>query len=168
MIGVAHRRPTQGWFLRYDAAGLPRWWWYRAVRQVLGQGGRFALVGVLATAVHYATIVLLVDGLHSMGPTPATVIGSMLGIATAYLGNYLYVFRVRDGRHATYASRFAMVYLAVMALHAGLMHLMADRLGLAYTIGFVAATICSAITTFLGNRCLVFTGGLAAREVRAD
>ena len=128
------------------------------MRLLLGQVSRFAVVGVAATAVHYLVIVLLVDGLAWTGPTPATVVGSVFGIATAYLGNALFVFAAIERRHAVHAPRFVVVYLTVMAIHAGMMYLFADLLGLPYTLGFVVATGFSALTTFLANRYLVFTG----------
>jgi putative flippase GtrA len=73
------------------------------MRQLIDQGGRFVLIGLLSTLVHYLVIVALVDGLHWLPPTPSTVAGSVLGIAIAYLGNYHYVFMPDDRRHTVYA-----------------------------------------------------------------
>jgi len=126
------------------------------VQFLFNQVSRFAAVGVVATLVHYLVIVLLVDLLHWVGPTPATVAGSVFGIATAYFGNAHFVFEIEERRHAVYVPRFVVIYLSVMAIHAGMMYLFADRMGLQYTVGFVVATAFSAITTFLANRYLVF------------
>ncbi|MES9967875.1 MAG: GtrA family protein [Sedimenticola sp.] len=127
------------------------------MRQLISRGSRFALVGILATLVHYLVIVMLVDLLGWMGPTPATVVGSIFGIATAYAGNYLYVFGLSDRKHDHYAPRFVFTYLSVMAIHAGMMYLFADILGLRYEYGFVVATLFSATTTFIANH-FVFRG----------
>lgn len=129
------------------------------MRSLMLLGGRFVVTGLLATLVHYLCIVLLVDVASAMSPTAATVIGAMAGIATAYLGNYHFVFRVTDRRHGQYATRFAAVYASVMAIHAGVMFLFTERLGIAYEYGFVVATVLSATTTFLANRYLVFADG---------
>jgi len=128
------------------------------MRELLGQGARFALVGIAATLVHFLVIVVLVDLLGWLAPTPATVVGSAFGILTAYLGNYGFVFRLDDGRHHRYAPRFAATYLSVMAIHAGMMYLFVDVLHLRYEYGFLVATAFSATTTFIANRLVVFSG----------
>ncbi|WP_172838811.1 GtrA family protein [Solemya velesiana gill symbiont] len=113
-------------------------------------------VGIAATLVHYLVIVLLLDLLEWATPTPATVVGSVFGIATAYMGNYLYVFGLSDRNHDHYAPRFIATYLTVMAIHAGMMYLFVDILNLRYEYGFVVATIFSATTTFIANHLVVF------------
>ena len=113
------------------------------------------MVGVVATLVHYLAILALVDVLGWLRPTPATVIGSALGIATSYLGNHRAVFNVR-GAHHRYGPRFVFVYLTVMGIHASLMFVSTEVWALAYEWGFVGATVLSAATTFVANRYLVF------------
>ena len=126
------------------------------MRDLISQGGRFALIGVIATLVHFVVIVLLVEILGLLTPTPSTVIGSIFGITVAYLGNYWFVFRLDDQRHDLYAPRFVVTYLGVMAIHAGMMYLFVDVLYLKYAYGFIVATVFSATTTFLANRLVVF------------
>ena len=98
---------------------------------LLRQGGTFAVVGVVATLVHYLAILALVDVLGWLRPTPATVIGSALGIATSYLGNHRAVFNVR-GAHHRYGPRFVFVYLTVMGIHASLMFVSTEVIPLAH------------------------------------
>jgi putative flippase GtrA len=126
------------------------------MHQLAAQSSRFIIVGITATLVHYLIIVLLVDMFDLMSPTPATVVGSIFGILTAYIGNYTFVFSISDSRHGHYAPRFVTTYLAVMSIHAGMMFLFVDILSLRYEYGFVVATFLSATTTFLANRFLVF------------
>jgi putative flippase GtrA len=126
------------------------------MRELLGKGARFVLVGLVATLVHYLVILCLVDLLNLLDPTPATVVGSVFGIATAYVGNYHYVFGVDDNRHDHYVPRFVITYLIVMTIHASVMYLFVELLLLPYELGFITATALSAITTFAANNLVVF------------
>ncbi len=125
------------------------------MRQLMRQSSAFLVVGAIATLVHYLIIVVLVDLLSIMRPTPATAVGSVVGIAVAYVGNQRLVFQA-DGAHRIYVPKFVATYLSVMAIHAGLMYLFTEQWGLAYEWGFITATIVSATTTFFANRLVVF------------
>ena len=127
------------------------------MRELLGKGARFVLVGLVATLVHYLVILCLVDLLSLLEPTPATVVGSVFGIATAYVGNYHYVFGVDDKRHHHYVPRFVITYLIVMSIHASVMYLFVEILLLPYELGFITATALSAMTTFVANNLIVFS-----------
>ena len=129
------------------------------MHELLGKGTRFVLVGIIATLVHYLVILCLVDLLSLLEPTPATVVGSVFGIATAYIGNYHYVFGVDDKRHHHYLPRFVITYLIVMIIHASVMYLFAEILLLPYELGFITATALSAMTTFMANNLIVFGSG---------
>jgi putative flippase GtrA len=122
---------------------------------VLRQAGAFVVVGALATVVHYVTIVVLVDFLAWTSATVATVVGSVFGITTSYLGNHAFVFRA-TGNHLRFALRFALLYASIMALHGCLMYVCTEVLDAAYAWGFAAATVVSAVSTFSANRYLVF------------
>lgn len=126
------------------------------MHSLIAQTQRFIIIGVLATLSHYLVILLLVDIFKWLNPTAATLVGSMVGILTAYIGNYHFVFRVSDDRHAHYAPKFIATYAIVMAIHTGVMYLFVDLWQLRYEYGFVVATLFSATTTFLANRFIVF------------
>jgi putative flippase GtrA len=120
-------------------------------------------VGVVATLVHYATLVILVDVLAIASATVATVVGSVVGIATSYVGNHSLVFRA-NADHLRFAPRFGLLYGLVMGLHGGLMYLCTEVFEAAYAWGFVAATALSSATTFLANRYFVFVPRRIARR----
>lgn len=61
-----------------------------------GLFGRYALIGLWATAVHYSVLVALVE-LWLTNPGPAAAAGAGSGALAAYIGN----------RHLTFASRTA-------------------------------------------------------------
>lgn len=116
---------------------------------------RFAVIGVVATMVHYATLMALlkVAGVPSAGV--ANGLASVAGIATSYLGNRIHTFR-SDAPHAVTLPRFLAVYGGVAALHAAGLALWTDLMGLSVHIGFVLVTGLCVALTFIGNRKFVF------------
>lgn len=86
---------------------------------ILGRFGKFASVGVVATAVHYAVLVGLVE-VQLMAPVAASVTGYAISAVANYLLNFYLTFKNRaHHRHA--AARFAVVAGVGFALNAGLM-----------------------------------------------
>ena len=81
----------------------------------------YLMVGVLATGVHYLTLLLLSAALPVLG---ATLIGALLGTIVSYQGNKRWTFATKPGAPDTYQwLRFgitALIYnlgnLALMAL----------------------------------------------------
>lgn len=120
-----------------------------------GQAKRFAIVGLIATSLHFLVIVLAIHLFALPSTTLATMLGTCVGILTSYLGHHRYTFAA-EGRHRRRFSMFIAAYGVVMALHAGLMYLLSDRLGLTYAIPFLIATAISALVTFVLNREVVF------------
>lgn len=116
---------------------------------------RFAVVGVVATAVHYATLLAL---LHIVGVPSAGLangLASVVGIATSYLGNRIHTFR-SAASHAVTLPRFLVLYWGVAALHAAGLALWADLMGWSVHIGFMLVTGLCVGLTFIGNRRFVF------------
>ena len=116
---------------------------------------RFALVGLAATAVHFTILTGLVEIARLPWPTAASVIGSVFGIATSYLGNYRWTF-ARTEPHREFVSRFVFTYLATMAGHAGIMYLLIDGFGFRYPVAFAVGTSISTATNFGLAKILVF------------
>lgn len=117
---------------------------------------RFALVGLLATAVHYATLVLLLEGVGVPSAGIANGLASFVGIATSYTGNRHLVFS-SGASHAVTLPRFLSVYAVVALMHAGGLALWTDMLGLPYQFGFLLLTGLSVLVTYFANRCFVFS-----------
>lgn len=122
---------------------------------MLGQISRFGIIGLLATAVHFSLLVLLVEA-DMTNPTRATLVGSIAGIITSYIGNYWFVFKVENITHGSAFSRFILAYLIVFTIHGGLMFGLEQHFSIPYVWVFIAATGISAIATFLANRYWVF------------
>jgi putative flippase GtrA len=115
---------------------------------------KFALVGGLATALHYAILVVLVEG-----PRWPPVVASSVGFAISALGNYLlnrrFTFRSQR-RHVEAAPRFAVVAVVGFWINAGVMWLAFHAAGLHYLVAQVVATLVTLGWTFLANRNWTF------------
>lgn len=127
-----------------------------AIRALLAQRlVRFILVGGTATAAHAGTTILLVDGIGMASPTLATILGTVVGIATSYLGNWAWTFGARGG-HAHHLPRFLLVYSLIMGFNGGAMYIMQGTLGLHYLAPLFLTLVISPILTFLLNQHFVF------------
>ncbi len=110
---------------------------------------RYAMVGAIATAVHYLLLVLLVEG-AGWPPFAATGAGAVLGAQVAYAGNRWFTFAHRGPLAASWwrfqstAVIGAGVGMAVVALGV--------HLGLYYLLAQVAATGLSMLLTYAVNR----------------
>jgi putative flippase GtrA len=124
-------------------------------RKHAAQAARFAIVGLTATGVHFATLFLLADLVAIVSPPLASGIGSVLGIAVSYLGNRGWTFR-RTESHRQFVPGFLIVYALTMSGHTALMYLQVDALALHYAPAFVIATAISTAANFLLSKFLVF------------
>ena len=114
---------------------------------------RYALVGVLATGVHYALLVLCVE----WAGWPAYLgsgLGAVVGAQVAYVGNRQFTFAHRGALPSSWvrfqaAALFgALVGMAIVAL--------AVNLGAHYLIAQAAATLLVLGLTFVVNRHWTF------------
>ena len=115
--------------------------------------GRYAGVGVLATATHYLVLIACVE----LARWPAWVgsgVGALVGAQVAYAGNRWYTFGHRGPLlpswlrfHAT-AVLGALVGMGVVALGV--------RAGVHYLLAQVAATLLAMLLTYAVNRAWSF------------
>jgi putative flippase GtrA len=114
---------------------------------------RYGTVGAVATATHYAVLVLVVEVLG----WPAWLgsgFGAVVGAQVAYAGNRRYTFAHR-GRIATSWLRFQGT--ALLGALAGMAIVAAGvRLGLYYLAAQVLATGAGLLLTYLVNRRWTF------------
>jgi len=115
--------------------------------------GRYAGVGVLATAAHYAVLV----GCVELARWPAWIgsgIGALVGAQVAYAGNRWYTFAHRGPLGASWlrfhitAALGALVGMAIVALGV--------RLGIHYLAAQVVATLVAMLLTYAVNRAWSF------------
>ena len=107
----------------------------------------YALVGVLATSVHYLVLVMLVEA-AGIDAGAAAGFGAACGARVAYAGNRRFTF-ASDAPHARALPRFLAVAAAGIAASAVLVRAGTAWLGLPYLLPQVVAT------------ALVFAGGYA-------
>ncbi len=114
---------------------------------------RYAAVGAVATALHYALLVLCVE--HFGWPAwLASGLGAVVGAQLAYVGNRWFTFAHRGSLRASWprfqatALMGALLGMAVVAL--------AVRLGLHYVLAQMLATGLSLVLTFGINRVWTF------------
>lgn len=118
------------------------------------QFARYAGVGAVATAAHYAVLVGLVES-GGAAPLPATLVGYVAGGLVSYALNRRLTFTA--GRpHREAAWRFAAVAASGFAWTALLMALLVGRLGAPYLLAQAATTLAILVWGFLANRLWTF------------
>ena len=110
---------------------------------------RYSAVGAVATALHYALLVLCVE-LFGWPAWLASGFGAVVGAQLAYVGNRWLTFAHRGDVSASWP-RFQATALLGMAVVA-----LAVRLGLHYVLAQMLATGLSLVLTFGINRVWTF------------
>lgn len=123
---------------------------------VKGEVVRYAINGAAATAIHFAVFqaasALLGPGFHGI----ANGIGSAFGITASFLGSRYFVFPHRRSDWRKELARFLPLYAALAVLNVGVMYFWSDVSGLNKELGFLVATAIQVVSTFFGNKYLVF------------
>lgn len=121
----------------------------KPIRQLL----RYTVVGAVATATHYA---LLVIGVEAAGWPAwwASGFGAVVGAQVAYVGNRRFTFGFRGATGSSWL-RFQTTAIAGAVLGMAIVGA-AVYVGLHYLIGQVAATLASLLLTFTINRLWSF------------
>ena len=114
----------------------------------------FAGVGAIATAVHYAILIVLVQFYH-LNPTLASGIGAVAGALISYSLNYHYTFR-SNGRHAVSVAKFFIVAAVGLVLNSMSMLICIEVFGFHYLLSQVLATGLVLIWSFAVNRAWTF------------
>lgn len=115
---------------------------------------RYTLAGALATSVHYAMLVVLVENFR-WPASAASVLGALTGAVVAYLGNRHLTFAKSPTRHRHAAPRFAAVALLGALLNGAIVGL-AVALGCHYAVAQVSATLSVLLLTFQLNKTWSF------------
>lgn len=100
---------------------------------------RYTLTGGLATLLHYALLLALVEWLRWPAAL-AAVLGALAGAAFAYAGNRRWTFGRSAARHRQALPRFALVALVSAALSGAIVWVGSVRLGLHYLLAQALAT----------------------------
>lgn len=114
---------------------------------------RFAAVGAVATAAHYAVLMSLVS-FAKVSPVPATVCGFCVGALVSYTLNRIYTFQTRPAFGRGLA-KFLIVVGIGAVLNAAIVAFFIHR-GLYYMVAQLIATGVVLIWNFAGARLVVF------------
>lgn len=118
------------------------------------QFGKFGVVGVMATAVHFSVVVALVEWI-GMPPLPANALAYGIAFAVSWVGSSRWTFRgARTVRGAV--PRFLCVSLLGLALNQAVNALVIYGFGGHYLAGLAAALVIVPVVTFTLNRAFVF------------
>ena len=118
------------------------------------QFGRFGLVGVLATAIHSAVVIVLVEG-SIASPLLANVLGYGVGFSVSYLGGVRWVFRGTRASGATLL-KFSLVAALGLLLNQAINYFVIYIVSWHYLIGLGAALAIVPAITFALQRVWVF------------
>ena len=121
---------------------------------------QYAAVGAVATAVHYAILVGLVEG-DLLAAQRAAALGAWVGAQVAFAGNAAFTFR---GGGATVGAwlRFQVTAVIGAVLSFALVAL-GVRLGLHYLLAQIVATLINVVVTFEINRRWSFASPTTGR-----
>jgi len=110
----------------------------------------FLGVGVIATTVHYAILIFLVEGVE-VGAVTSSSVGAFFGGVTSYILNRRMTFK-SDIPHKTAAPKFFIVAVLAFSTNLMLMTLFTLQLGWPYLIAQVITTILIIAITFGLNK----------------
>jgi putative flippase GtrA len=110
----------------------------------------YALIGALATAVHYLVLMILVEW-AGVGAGLAAALGASAGALAAYAGNRRFTFASRAA-HRRALPRFLAVAALGAATSAALVHAGTGWLGLHYLLPQAVATALVLFAGFTLNR----------------
>lgn len=120
---------------------------------VVRQGLRFAIVGVIATTVHYAILIGLVEALNAT-PLVATTLGYCVGIVVSFALNRRYTFAAQNNVASRFV-KFVVLYASGAVLNGAVMSALMQA-GAFYLVAQIGATALVLIWNFAGARYVVF------------
>ena len=119
---------------------------------------RYILNGVVATAVHYTILSLLValDALPYAGL--ANTVAAAFGIASSFIGNRYFVFADLSRPAWQQLLRFLPIYAILALFHGVFLFFWTDIGGYDYRIGFLISVFVQFVCSYVANKRWVFSG----------
>lgn len=128
-----------------------------AWRQLVQQGGKFTVIGLLATGAH-VTAALVAHGLLGISPLWSNFVGFLVAVGVSYFGNWAWTFE-RINRHGLAAPRFLVVALGGFGINHAIVYVMSNRLGLPFVWAMAAVLFVVPAISFWLSRTRVFVAG---------
>lgn len=123
-------------------------------REIVREGGSFALVGLAATAVH-ALVALAARDLAHVGAMASTVSGYVCAVGVSYLGNARFTFG-RPALHGPQFVRFLIVSLAGLGANLGITWLLVDSLGWPFKAALAVIVVVIPAMSFVFSKVWAF------------
>jgi putative flippase GtrA len=117
---------------------------------------RYVINGIVATAVHYATLTFNLEVLSFPSAAVANMAAAVVGITVSFFGSRYFVFQKTDDSILRQALKFSGLYGAIAILHGLVLFFWSDWMGFDYRVGFLIATAFQVSLSYLGNKKLVF------------
>ncbi len=114
----------------------------------------YAGIGAVGTAGHYATLVLLVQLIHT-DPVFATTIGFIIGALINYILNYRITFN-SNKQHREALTKFLIVASLGAVINGAIMSTGINMLNLHYLVIQVIATCIVLVLNFIANKYWTF------------
>lgn len=123
--------------------------------KLTGQLFRFALVGGIATLVHYLVALALVG---AIGVYPANLGGYAAAVGVSYFGHLRFTFRVdpAGASHGRRVLRFVVVSLSGLLFSQAVLALGHAGVGLSPPLALAVAVVAVPVFTFIAQRTWVF------------
>ena len=118
------------------------------------QFSSFAIIGVIATLIHYIILVILVE-LFSVDAVSASAVGYCISGLINYYLNYRYTFASNESHKKT-LPKFATVSITGLGLNVIILMLLTEQLALHYVFSQVIATIIVLLWNFIVNKMWTF------------
>jgi putative flippase GtrA len=115
----------------------------------------YGLVGLLGTAIHFSTLVLLVE-IFGLGPTFSSSIGFILTVIISFFLNKNYTFKVPGESSSTMLFKYILVSWSGFILNSLIMYLTVQVMSVNYMIGQAVVIVVLPITNFLLNNYWTF------------
>ncbi len=117
---------------------------------------RYALNGLVATAVHFGVLTFNLEVLEIPSAGLSNLIAAVFGIGASFIGSRDFVFPATDASMLGQAIKFSSLYGGIALLHGLVLLAWTDWLGMDYRWGFLLATGLQVVLSYIGNKFLVF------------
>jgi putative flippase GtrA len=124
------------------------------MRNVTYQAARFGAVGLLATVVHVAVAIALVE-LAKVPVFWANMGAFCTAVLVSYLGNHRWTFAC-EGAHARYFPRFISIAALGLAIGQVIVWAIAEQGGGDYRLAVLTVALVVPVFSFLASRLFVF------------
>ena len=117
---------------------------------------RYGANGLVATGVHFSVLQINLEMLDMTSAGLANFIAACFGIIVSFVGCRYFVFRAYQKSILHQLSKFGGLYTSIAVLHGAALYAWSDLQGWDYRTGFLIATVFQVISSYWGNKLLVF------------